>query len=106
MQAYSWYDDEKVVNSRKSCSFSPPRGIEDRAIYCRDWCGGMTEGYMQVEPTLLCARVMDIGEDGSSERCVLVWTYDREVMKKVPAELVGNIPENMMNILKERGVEF
>jgi hypothetical protein len=106
MQAYSWYDDEKVVNSRKSCSFSPPRGIEDRVIYCRDWCGGMTEGYMQVEPTLLCARVMDIGEDGSSERCVLVWTYDPKVMEKVPAELVDNIPENMMNILKDRGVEF
>lgn len=104
MQAYSWFDDEKVVNSRKSCSFSPPRGLEDRVIYCREWCGSMIEGYMRVEPTLLCARVMDIGEDGSGERCVIIWTYDPEVMKKLPEELVGNIPENMMRVLKERVV--
>ena len=43
----------------------------EMATYCRTLCGGMTDGYMQCEPTLLTARLVDIGEAGKTTREVL-----------------------------------
>jgi hypothetical protein len=106
MQTYTWFDDEKVVCSRTSCSFAPPSGKNDYAVYCRELCDGMTNAYMECEPTLLSGRLVDIGEDGNQKRCVHLWTYKVEVFKKLPKECINNIPEKAKEILSKRGVIF
>jgi len=52
------------VCSRKDCSFGPVAENRGMATYCGTLCRGMTDGYMQCEPTLLTARLVDIGEEG------------------------------------------
>lgn len=106
MQTNTWFDDEKVVCSRTSCTFAPPAGRESYAVYCLELCGGMTNAYMECEPTLLSARLVDIGEDGKGRRCVHVWTYKPEVFEKVPKECLDNIPETAKSILRQRGVKI
>jgi len=77
----------------------------EMAAYCRTLCGGMTDGYMQCEPTLLTARLVDIGEEGSTTRCVHLWTYSPEVFDELPEDFEANIPATTRRVLKERGVE-
>jgi hypothetical protein len=64
----------------------------------------MTDGYMQCEPTLLTARLVDIGEAGKTMRCIHLWTYLPEVFDGLPVECRGNIPETTRKVLGERGV--
>jgi len=104
MQPYTWFDDEKVVCSRTDCTFGPPSERRELAVYCRSLCGGMTDGYMACEPTLLTARLMDIGDAGGSTRCVHLWTYCPEVFARLPEDCVATIPETTREVLRRRGV--
>jgi hypothetical protein len=104
MQPNTWFDDEKVVCSRTDCSFRPIAERREMAAYCRNLCGGMTDGYMRCEPTLLTARLVDVGEEGRSTRCVHLWTYLPEVFDGLPESCRANIPATTREILKERGV--
>ncbi len=106
MQPHTWFDDEKTVCSRSSCTFQPPTGKEWMSKYCRTMCGGMTDQYMAVEPTLITIKVMDIGDDGTGDRCVHLWTYDPEVANKIPKKFMKNVPDSTREILRERGVKF
>ena len=105
MQTYTWFDDEKVVCSRTDCSFSPPGDAREKAYLCRSLCGGMTDAYMQCEPGLLTARLVDIGEEGKTTRCVHLWTYTPEVFDKLPEDCRANVPETTRKVLGERGVK-
>jgi len=105
MQPNTWFDDEKVVCTRTDCTFSPPSEMREKAIFCRTLCGGMTDAYMQCEPELLTARLVDVGEEGRSRRCVHLWTYKPEVFDRLPQDCRDNIPETTKKILGERGVK-
>jgi hypothetical protein len=105
MQPNTWFDDEKVVCSRTDCTFSPPADIREKAAFCRTLCGGMTDAYMQCEPDLLTARLVDIGEEGTTTRCVHLWTYKPEVFDKLHESCRANIPETTRKVLAERGVK-
>ncbi len=105
MQPNTWFDDEKVVCSRRDCTFSPPSDAREKAALCRALCGGMTDAYMQCEPDLLTARLVDIGEEGKTTRCVHLWTYAPEVFDKLPEDCRANIPETTRSILGQRGVK-
>ena len=105
MQPNTWFDDEKVVCSRTDCSFAPLAEKREMAAYCRALCGGMTDGYMQCEPTLLTARLVDIGDDGGTTRCVHLWTYLPEVFDRLPEDCTANIPETTRRVLVERDVK-
>lgn len=106
MQPYTWFDDEKTVSSRFSCTFQPPPGRESMAKYCRTLCEGMNIRYMELEPTLINIRVLDIGDDGKGNRCLHIWTYDPAVANKIPKKYLENVPKTVKKILIERGVEF
>jgi hypothetical protein len=105
MQPNTWFDDEKVVCARSDCTFSPPMEMREKALFCRTLCGGMTDAYMQCEPELLTARVIDIGAEGATTRCVHLWTYTPEVFDKLPESCKANIPESTRKVLAERGVK-
>ena len=105
MQPNTWFDDDKVVCARTDCTFSPPAEAREKGVYCRTLCGGMTDAYMQCEPDLLTARLVDIGEEGKTTRCVHLWTYKPEVFDKLPQECRANIPETTRKVLGERGVK-
>jgi hypothetical protein len=60
---------------------------------------------MQCEPTLLTARLVDIGEEGSTARCVHLWTYSPKVFDGLPEDCKANIRATTRRVLKERGVE-
>jgi hypothetical protein len=64
----------------------------------------MTDGYMQCEPTLLTARLVDIGEAGKTTRCVHLWTYRPEVFDEFSEDCRVNIPVTTRKVLAERGV--
>ena len=104
MQPNTWFDDEKVVCSRTDCSFAPNAEKREMAAYCRALCGGMTDGYMQCEPTLLTARLVDIGDGGETTRCAHLWTYTPEVFEGLSGNCRANIPETTRRVLGERGV--
>ena len=104
MQPNTWFDDEKVVCSRTDCTFGPIAQKREMAAYCRSLCGGMTDGYMQCEPTLLTARLVDIGDEGQSTRCVHLWTYIPEVFDRLSRDCRANIPRTTQEALRERGV--
>jgi hypothetical protein len=104
MQPNTWFDDEKVVCSRTDCSFAPTAEKREMAAYCRTLCGGMTDGYMQCEPTLLTARLVDIGDAGRTTRCVHLWTYEPEVFDGLSEDCRANIPATTRKVLGERGV--
>jgi hypothetical protein len=104
MQPNTWFDDEKVACSRTDCTFGPLAEKRGLAVYCRSLCGGMTDGYMQCEPTLLTARLVDIGEKGRTGRCVHLWTYRPEVFDRLPQECRVNLPETTREALRQRGV--
>lgn len=105
MQPNTWFDDEKVVCARTDCTFSPPSDMREKAILCRTLCGGMTDAYMRCEPDLLTARLVDIGEEGKTTRCLHLWTYTPEVFDKLPEDCRENIPKTTRKILGERGVK-
>jgi hypothetical protein len=105
MQPNTWFDDEKVVCSRTDCTFGPIAEKREMAAYCRALCGGMTDGYMQCEPTLLTARLVDIGDEGRATRCVHLWTYLPEVFDRMAEDCRANIPETTRKVLGRRGVE-
>jgi hypothetical protein len=105
MQPNTWFDDEKVVCSRTDCSFAPLAEKREMAAHCRALCGGMTDGYMQCEPTLLTARLVDIGDAGSTTRCVHLWTYSARVFEGLPEDCRANIPETTRKLLRQRGVK-
>ncbi len=105
MQPNTWFDDEKVVCSRTDCTFSPPSDMREKGELCRTLCGGMTDAYMQCEPDLLTARLVDIGEEGKTTRCLHVWTYTPDVFDKLPENCRANIPETTRKILGERGAK-
>ena len=104
MQPNTWFDDEKVVCSRTDCTFGPIAQKREMAAYCRSLCGGMTDGYMRCEPTLLTARLVDIGDEGQSTRCVHLWTYIPEVFDRLSRDCRANIPRTTQEVLRERGV--
>ena len=104
MQPNTWFDEDKVVCSRTDCTFSPPSDAREKAVLCRTLCGGMTDAYMQCEPDLLTARLVDVGEEGKTTRCVHLWTYKPEVFDKLPEDCRANIPETTRKVLAERGV--
>ena len=104
MRPNTWFDDEKVVCSRTDCTFGPTLEKRGMAAYCRELCGGMTDGYMQCEPTLLTARLVDIGDEGKATRCVHLWTYSPGVFDALSGQCRANIPATTREILAERGV--
>ena len=105
MQPNTWFDDEKVVCSRTDCTFSPPSDVREKGDLCRTLCGGMTDAYMQCEPALLTARLVDIGEEGKKTRCVHLWTYAPEVFDKLSEACRANIPETTRRLLGQRVVK-
>ena len=107
MQANTWFDDVKVVGSRTDCTFGPPANKRRKnAVYCTNYCGGMTDAYMEVDPTLLTARLIDVGDKKWKGRCLHLWTYEPSVFNDIPQEFIDNIPDSTKKILRERKVQI
>ncbi|MFO8010493.1 MAG: hypothetical protein R6U89_06750 [Dehalococcoidia bacterium] len=106
MRPYSWFDERKAVCTRERCAMRPPKGMERYARYCRNSDNASIEGYMMAEPDLLCVRVPDLGDEAQEPRCVHMWTYDREVIERLPDDLKERIPETSRDILHEKGVRL
>ena len=106
MKPYSWTDGKKAVCCRTACTMRPPKGLEEAARVCRACDTAMMEGYMAAEPKLLALRAPDLGDDGKGPRCMQMWTYDKTIVEKMPADLKQVIMESTKKILKERGVRL
>lgn len=100
-QAYAWFDSEKTICARYRCFFSPPKGMEHQAKYCRRQDDGYTEGYMRVDPKLYAVRAISIGDNCCTTRCVHVWTYRKEVIDRLPDDIKATISETTKKLLRE-----
>ena len=106
MQANTWFDDVKAVGSRTDCTFGPPADKRNKSVYCTNYCGGMTDAYMSVDPTLLTARLINVGDKRWKGRCLHLWTYEPTVFNDIPQEFIDNIPDSTKKILRERNVKI
>jgi hypothetical protein len=106
MQPNTWFDDVKVVCSRTDCSLGPPTNMRKNAVLCAHMCGGMTDSYMEVDPTLLTAMLVDVGNEKWESRCVHIWTYESTVFNDISQEFIDNIPDSTKKILRERNVQI
>lgn len=103
---YAWCDNRKTVVTRLECTERPPQGMEEWARYCRVCDDAFCEGYMVAEPDLLVIRVPDIGDLAEEQRCIHMFTYDREVVETLPDDLKNRIPETTKKVLEAKGIRL
>jgi hypothetical protein len=80
--------------------------MESCAKYCRACDDGSIEGYMAVEPELLCIRVPDLGDEASEPRCIHMWTYEKEIVECLSGDLKERIPVSTRKLLQQKGVRL
>jgi len=102
--AYSWCDEAKAVCARQRCLFRPMLGMQSCAKFCRVFDDAIVEAYMEIEPDLICMRTPDLGDDGTGERCVHMWTYEKEVVEKLDDKYKVLIPDSTKKVLEKKGV--
>jgi hypothetical protein len=103
-----WFDDEKMIVCRTRCLYRPTTGAKDGG-WCKLLCSAWTVGYMDADPTLYHARVLDYDNPenkGKAPRCVQIWTHVKSAIEVLPAKYKANIDEFEAATLKKRGVKL
>ena len=105
-KAYSWFDEEKIVCTRRECRLRPPKGMESNGKYCQVCCDAVNETYMENEPTLLFLLGPDLGADCTGPRCIHMWTYNKTLIENMPDVVKPYVRETVKKMLRDRGAQI